>query len=223
MTTKTTKTCNTCNIEKDVTCFSIRNINTQNRHNKCKDCTNKHASIYREVNKEIIKKKQNEWYEEKGKLWKKNYENENRDKIREYERMRYKIDPQYRMKKILRSRFKKTVTKKKIYKSVLKYIGIDLEVFLKWIEFQFDENMSWENSGKYWDIDHVVPCDSFDLTCEEDVMKCFHWTNIRPLEKTENDRKNNIVDELIIKKHKKVVKKFKAYLLDNHEDIGKFI
>ena len=215
----TTKTCNICHVEKDVINFSIRNIKTQNIHNRCKDCTNKHASTYREENKEIIKKRQNEWYEEKGKIWKKNYESKNHDKIREYERKKYKTDPQYRMKKILRTRFKSTVNKKKIYKSVLKFIDMDLEVFLKWIEFQFDENMNWDNQGCYWDVDHVNPCDNFDLTNEEDVKKCYHWTNLRPLEKKENDRKNNIVDEHIIKEHKKVVKNFKVHLPENNPSI----
>lgn len=90
---------------------------------------------YRESNNIVIKEKQKKWYDEK----------ENKESINAREKNKYKNDRQYRIKKILKSRFKKTVLKKKKYSSILTYIGVDLEYFLKWIEYQFDEHMSWDN------------------------------------------------------------------------------
>ncbi len=42
--------------------------------------------------------------------------------------------------------------------------------------------MNWENYGKFgWHIDHIIPCDSFDLTKEEEQRRCFHYSNLQPL------------------------------------------
>ena len=38
-------------------------------------------------------------------------------------------------------------------------------------------------------IDHRRPCASFDLTKEEDIKMCFHYTNLQPLWGAENLRK----------------------------------
>jgi len=206
------KICNECFEEKQISEFAVRNKKTQNTHNRCKQCTNIYAKEYRIENKETIKEKQEKWYSTVGKEWKKTYEKENRDKINEVCRNRYKTDKNYRMKKILRSRFKSTVSKKKIYKSVINYVGIDLDLLIKWIEFQFDSNMNWQNQGKYWDIDHVIPCKEFDLTNEDEIKKCFHWTNMRPMERIANYIKNDKVIDSVIDEQKLIVLKFKSYI-----------
>ena len=60
----------------------------------------------------------------------------------------------------------------------------------KHIEIQFKEGMSWENhSLNGWHIDHIIPCASFDLTDPDQQKKCFHYTNLQPLEKIENIKK----------------------------------
>lgn len=202
------QTCNTCQINKSFTDFSIRNKEKLIYHKCCKQCVNVRAKQYRELNKDSIKEKQQKWYESKGKEWKIEYEKNNRETINKRDRIRYKNDPQYRIKKILRTRFKSTVLNKKSYKSVLTYIGLPLDIFLKWIEFQFDENMSWENQGCFWDIDHVIPCKSYDLTKESDIMKCYNWKNMRPLEKSENYRKNDKIIDNVIENHNLTVKTF---------------
>jgi hypothetical protein len=56
--------------------------------------------------------------------------------------------------------------------------------------------MSWENRGrlstkiKTWQIDHIKPCHEFDLSNEDDRKKCFHYTNLRPLEAVKNRARN---------------------------------
>ena len=44
--------------------------------------------------------------------------------------------------------------------------------------------MNWSNHGTIWEIDHIIPCDSFDLTKLEEQEKCFHFSNLQPLFKT---------------------------------------
>jgi hypothetical protein len=111
------------------------------------------------------------------------------------------------MKKIFRTRFLKIVKKKKC-SNISKYLDKPIDEFIKWIEFQFDNNMSWENHGTYWEIDHVIPCNSFDLTNEDDIKKCFIWSNLRPLEKKLNSEKRDKICVEIIKNHNKIINKY---------------
>jgi hypothetical protein len=51
--------------------------------------------------------------------------------------------------------------------------------------------MSWSNHGTIWEIDHIKPVSSFDLTDEDQQKQCFHYTNLQPLTKKENRTKSN--------------------------------
>jgi hypothetical protein len=99
---------------------------------------------------------------------------------------------QYRMKQNIKRYISSCI--KNSYKKnfrTTKYIGCSIEFFIKWIEFRFDSNMTWANYGLYWELDHVIPCASFDFSNEEEIMICFSWTNYQPLHKDENRRKSN--------------------------------
>lgn len=61
----------------------------------------------------------------------------------------------------------------------------DVELFWRF-ECLFKEGMHEGNYGTEWEIDHIRPICSFDLTKEEDLRKCFHYTNLQPLWKEEN-------------------------------------
>lgn len=68
-------------------------------------------------------------------------------------------------------------------------VGCDLNFLKEYIEKQFTPEMSWSNHGSYWQLDHIRPCASFNLHDEEELKKCFHYTNLQPLTKTENNKK----------------------------------
>lgn len=61
------------------------------------------------------------------------------------------------------------------------------------LEKQFDDNMTWENYGNYWTIDHIIPQSKllFQSFEEENFIKCWCLENLRPLEKIENIKKGN--------------------------------
>jgi hypothetical protein len=74
----------------------------------------------------------------------------------------------------------------------LSYLGCSTEKFKEHMESQFTEGMNWNNHGfTGWHIDHIIPCSSFDLTKEEDIRKCFHYTNLQPLWGTQNMQKGS--------------------------------
>ena len=51
--------------------------------------------------------------------------------------------------------------------------------------------MSWDNYGNYWEIDHKIPCDYFNLENMEEQKQCFHYSNTQPLEVSQNRIKSN--------------------------------
>jgi len=48
--------------------------------------------------------------------------------------------------------------------------------------------MNWFNYGE-WDVDHVLPRASFDLTDEDAQKQCFAFSNLQPLWASENQSK----------------------------------
>jgi hypothetical protein len=114
----------------------------------------------------------------------KKYNIENREKIQkrqtEHNKMRRKIDSAYKISIVLRNRFRKFFKGIKI-KSMKNIVGCSYENYMKWIEFNFIEEMSWENHGDLWHIDHVLLCHLFNYEDPNDINICFNWKNTRPL------------------------------------------
>lgn len=48
-----------------------------------------------------------------------------------------------------------------------------------WFELQFTEGLNWENFGKAWQFDHIVPATYFDYSNEEDLLLCWSFINMR--------------------------------------------
>jgi hypothetical protein len=75
-------------------------------------------------------------------------------------------------------------------------LGCSFEELKLYLESKFQDGMSWDNYGvKGWHIDHIIPCDSFDLTKSEERRKCFHYSNLQPLWWYDNLSKGNKIDE----------------------------
>ncbi len=105
---------------------------------------------------------------------------------------RRKTDMDFRLTEILRSKYHKMI--KGSETSYIKIIGCDVETLKKWIEFQFDKEMNWENQGIFWQLDHILPINQFNLKNEKDIQACFNWTNLQPLRSFENrEKSDNII------------------------------
>lgn len=74
-------------------------------------------------------------------------------------------------------------------------VGCSREQFIKHLESKFTDGMGWHNYGGRtvdgWEIDHIVPCASFDLSKPEDQHRCFHYSNTQPMWKADNIRKGD--------------------------------
>ncbi len=95
----------------------------------------------------------------------------------------------------LRSRIHQSLRKKSISTNTLRLLGCSLAELMTHLESQFADNMSWDNYGTLWHVDHIIPLASFDLTNREHLRAACHWTNLQPLEATANFKKNDNVSE----------------------------
>jgi hypothetical protein len=94
-------------------------------------------------------------------------------------------------------------------------LGCDYDFVRDWLESQFTDDMTFENHGEVWHIDHVIPCAKFDMTDDDDKHRCFNWTNLQPLLAMDNLRKN---DNMSKKEIDNQIKKVKQYIEENGVD-----
>ena len=97
---------------------------------------------------------------------------------------RYLEDPNYKLRCTLRNRLHDALKRNSKSASSLELLGTTVEHLCQQLEAQFLPGMTWENHGQgegMWQVDHIMPCASFDLTQEDQQQMCFHWTNMQPL------------------------------------------
>lgn len=114
-------------------------------------------------------------------------------RLRVWRRERLRSDPQFRISCNLRRRLAhacKNISRGKL--SAVKDAGCTAEFLVEYIESKFDENMTWDNYGSYWHIDHIKPLSAFDLTDDKQFLEACHYTNLQPLEARENIRKGGV-------------------------------
>ena len=195
---------------KRSTCKICTDIDNKSRYSKEASL----KSYYK--NRDKILEQQRKKYAEDS-SYKQKYRLENRDKIllnnskyhkiwyeknkkikllksKLYNEKRESGDPEYKLRRRLRSRL--TTALKKYLKVPFKerninlLIGCSLVELKKYLESQFKDDMNWNNHGKLWHIDHIKPCHLFDLSDIEEQRRCFNYRNLQPLYAQENLKKN---------------------------------
>lgn len=201
------KTCSTCDIEKPHELFIFRYGKIQGQ---CKECRNAYIRRYKQERQDGTREKRVINVTNGGKVcikcsvWKRLDEFQTRDTEHGYRsecleckkqimseyntnvynetrRNRKKTDIQYRLLCNHRNYVYKCLTKFGLKnQSSIQYIGCTPEMLKLWLEFQFDPDMTWENYGTLWTIDHVLALSLFDLTKTDQVRFVFNWTNLQP-------------------------------------------
>jgi len=137
-----------------------------------------HIKEYRLKNKERIK----EWFLK------------NKQHTRDYERNKYKTDINYKLRMLCRSRIRAALKGNFKSASTMELIGCTIDELRSHLESLFEPWMTWENHGVGgWDIDHIRPCVSFDLTDPKQQRICCNWSNLQPMEHIENIKKRDKV------------------------------
>jgi hypothetical protein len=160
-------------------------------------CLNNKGKIkqWRLNNREKQKQYKKEYYlnnkekiKQKCKQWRLNNKKHIREYYHKYEKERFKIDPNYKLVKLIRNRIKSVL--KGIYKSksTIKLLGCSIEECWQHLESKFQPGMTRKNHG-LWHVDHIRPCALFDLKCPVQQLACFHYTNLQPLWAIDNIKK----------------------------------
>ena len=210
------KTCVNCTKELLLEAFNRCKRNTDGRANKCRNCNTDYQSNWRKDNPDYTKYKQdyynkhNELYKERKKEWRKNnpvretearqkYSEKNRDRLNKYhsewKANKRVVDVGYKMKENMSRRIRNELTSGKS-KSTCAYLGCSIDYLKTYLESRFSSWMNWENYGKTWHIDHIIPCKGWDLTKEFDNYCCWNFRNLQPLNSTLNQSKKDKYDPI---------------------------
>ena len=101
---------------------------------------------------------------------------------REYMKKRRDKDIAFRIAHNLKTYIYKSIKRGRFTDKVSTELGCTYYEYKKYLESQFDDKMSWQNYGEYWEIDHILPLSKGGS---------FHYKNTQPLTVTENRTKSN--------------------------------
>lgn len=116
-------------------------------------------------------------------------------------KIRRKTDPNFKMAECHRTRLRQVLKGYRKSAKTLELLACTIPEFRAHIEAQFQQatvvngisypNMTWENHGTVWELDHILPCAAFHLQHSEEQEICFHWTNFQPLFREANRLKRD--------------------------------
>jgi hypothetical protein len=160
-------------MKPDITC-------SVNRQRICPTCES-----------EFAPKAKNQIYCAKACLYKVYNQTEKRKQWRrERESWRRKHDPIYIIKQRTKARLHKVLKKAGLKKEckMSELFGCSAQFLRQHIESKFTRGMSWRNQGE-WHLDHVTPLSSVNLQDPAKLRAVWHYSNLRPLWKKENQDK----------------------------------
>jgi len=102
---------------------------------------------------------------------------------------RRKTDINFRLSCILRARLQKAIKGRIKKGSATRDLGCTVEFLKEYIESKFYGNMSWDNYGSYWELDHIEALWKFNLSNRNEFLEACHYTNLRPLTKKDHKKK----------------------------------
>lgn len=183
--------CKTCKLIKNEQikkgwhiCSNCRAIKRHNDYIKNKQRDLKRNNEYKLKNKEKISSQNKIYYSNKeikfkiqeyNKIWRL----KNKKKINEKRKI-YLKNPNNRIVHNLRNRLSKLIRKKYKTSHSKDLLGCTIKFLIKYLELKFTKNMNWNNYGK-WHVDHIIPCNMFNLKNIEEQKICFNYKNLQPL------------------------------------------
>jgi len=148
-----TKKCTGCKNVLPIDDFGINRAKTGQRKARCRDC----VTLFRNKIKRSETDRDryhNRGGREKAKVSYEKYKPKRNANRRE----KTKNDPQYRLDHNYRTRIYHALRQNGQSRTgKIKYLGMSQDIYNQWLEYQFDENMTRDNYGTYWEIDHVKP------------------------------------------------------------------
>jgi hypothetical protein len=164
-----------------------------------KDQISERSRLWREKNSDILRIKKREYYlknKEKIAAYKKEWTKNNRDRINDLVSFKRNNNPKSKIDQNISNAINKHLKVNQILKDNKHWediVGYSFISLVKHLESKFDNNMSWENYGIYWHIDHIKPKSWFLYESIEDpaFKECWALENLQPLEAKKNISKGN--------------------------------
>lgn len=182
------KICPICEEVRDINDFCKKNERKDGRNYKCKSCVVEEHKEYYEKNKEAILIKNEKWKENNLERY--------RELRRNWHSNKRKTDPCYKLRENIGRAIRDTLKNQK-NRSILSVLPYSLEELKFHLESLFSPEMSWDNYGTLWEIDHIYPQSLLPFISFEDenFLKCWSLANLQPLTIRENRRKSNKIIE----------------------------
>lgn len=191
--------CSKCKLEKDTSDFFKDKRMKTGLYSACKSCHQEYHRKWIKENPERVAQK-NAQYQKKWKIKNKNkvsiWKLEKQEYLKAYnkEYQKKRLDnPKNRLNSNVRCLTWLALKGKKAGVSWQKLVGYSINDLIQHLEKQFDSNMTWENYGSHWHLDHIKPQSLFKFETPDDIefKKCWALENLQPLEAKENIKKSN--------------------------------
>lgn len=180
--------CKACLEEKPFNCYHSNSAKKYGISDTCIPCS------------AILSKAKREKYRDKIKKDKKDYYERNKQKIiskvYSYKKNKLKTDPAFKLLNSIRKRFKLVFKQESFSKRKEEILGCSFADLKIYLESQFSETMNWNNYGKLWNIDHIIPV-SLLSDHPDKVNLIFNWRNHQPIFSGDNVRKGNSIKDAI--------------------------
>ena len=165
-------------------CSKCKTISSKSNFNKdvsTRDCLNPICKVCR-------LKYYNDKREQKLQ-YQKLYAKQNRSRINNYEKNKRKADFNYKIAHNIRVKTNRAF--KSLNNKMNTFIGCSISHLRKWIIYQLYGDMTLENYGIIWCLDHCTP---LKKTNQNDLYKYTNWINLRPMYITDNITKGSKID-----------------------------
>ncbi len=205
------KLCKKCGEVRELAQF-VRNKNKPDGlHTVCKPCTKIYKAKYYEDNKTEILQEFRERYQDNPDKYREAenqrrqsnleaynqkaliYQKQNKEKVnkrhREWESKQKQMNEQYRIRSFIRQNLNKAIKRDSINCIAAQHLGCSITFYKDYLLQKFKHDMTWDNYGSLWSIDHIIPLSAFDLSDGDQLEKACHYTNTQPLYVVENNKK----------------------------------
>ena len=202
------KLCGKCNIVKPVSEFHKSAERWDGLVAFCMPCCSHKQEKYYGQNADRLKEKTRQWnlknpdkkadyYHNKGGR-QKAYEcrKKHSKELAQKKTFRMNNDPKFKLDFTISARIRtclKSQGGSKAGKQWESCVGYSLQDLHSHLESLFDDSMTWENFGSYWNIDHFFPKIWYKYNSTEDgeFKKCWSLKNLQPLSQKENSSKGS--------------------------------
>ena len=126
----------------------------------------------------------------------KQYHHNRKEQRNAPQRLKRETDFNFELICTIRTRTNKAFKSQNIKKAnkTIDLIGCSYSFLRKWNIHQFYGEMTFENYGKIWCLDHCYPLSKTNLSYENDMYRSTNWINLRPMFFNEKISKSAKID-----------------------------